>query len=214
MNQKSTKKPKLRGYFHQEAFFVSLGASIVMLSLSSNVAEFVSKFVFSFGLLFLFGVSAVYHRPHWEPERRAFLRKFDHCAIFILIACTFTPYCVLALPSEVGIELLILIWSAAALGIGQTFFWSRAPKWLKTIFFLITGWIAIFYLREFREALNFQEMALTLGGGLAYSIGAIFYAIRKPNFKANIFGYHELFHILTIVAASMHFVVVFRLGGE
>ena len=204
------KKPALRGYFHQQAFFVFLAACLVLL-IKSPDQKIVSSAIFSFGLLFLFGVSAIYHRPHWEPKPRALLKRFDHSAIFILIAGTFTPFCLLALPKAAGDYLLKTIWVLAFAGVLQSIFWVKAPKWLTALLYVGMGWLVSPYIPELNQSLGPGNVVLIFAGGVFYTIGALFYALKKPVLNPKIFGYHELFHVFTIVAAALHFAVIYQL---
>lgn len=204
-------KPLLRGYLHQEAFFITLGASILLIAKSSTSLSLISSIVFSIGLLLLFGISALYHRPYWKPKARVFLKRLDHSAIFILIASTFTPICLLALPPTSGNMLLIIVWIAAVLGILQSIFWVKAPKIVTALLYIIMGWQALPYLKELNQSLGTPQVSLLITGGIIYTIGAIFYAAKKPKLYPTVFGYHELFHFFTIVAAACHFAVIYHL---
>jgi len=207
----SSKKPKLRGWIHQEAFFLSLGACLVMLTQTKDGTAFVASLVYSFSLLFLFAISAIYHRPHWAPKPRALLKRFDHCAIFILIAGTFTPVCLLGLSKESGEHLLLVVWSAALIGVAQSIFWVKAPKWFNGVLYVFVGWLLLPYSSEVQQSLGLNNVLLLVAGGVAYTVGAVFYVLKKPNFRAGVFGYHELFHVLTVIGAGLHFIVVYRL---
>lgn len=204
-------KPLLRGYLHQEAFFITLGASILLIAKSSTSLSLISSIVFSIGLLLLFGISALYHRPYWKPKARVFLKRLDHSAIFILIASTFTPICLLALPPTSGNRLLIIVWIAAVLGILQSIFWVKAPKIVTALLYIIMGWQALPYLKELNQSLGTPQVSLLITGGIIYTIGAIFYAAKKPKLYPTVFGYHELFHFFTIIAAACHFAVIYHL---
>lgn len=208
---KPLKKPLLRGYLHQETFFVSLGACSLLIAKSSNSSSLISSVVYSCGLLLMLGISALYHRPHWEPVPRARMKRLDHSAIFLLIAGTFTPVCLLALPSRDGHQLLRVIWIAALTGILQSVFWVRAPKWFTALFYVGVGWLAFPYLPEMKDSLGFRNLSLIAGGGVIYTGGAIFYAMKKPKLFPAVFGYHELFHLFTVIAAGMHFIVIYQL---
>ncbi len=204
-------KPLLRGYLHQEAFFIALGACALLIAKSTSETALVASIIYSAALLLLFGISAIYHRPHWEPKPRAFMKRLDHSAIFVQIAGTFTPICLLALPEEQGHQLLMLIWIVALIGILQAVFWTQAPKWFTAVFYVIMGWQALPYLNLMRTALGFNYLVLLAAGGVVYTVGAVFYAMKKPNFAPGFFGYHELFHLFTIVGAAFHFIVVYQL---
>lgn len=207
----SSKKPMLRGYFHQECFFIALGACLMLIAKSTYTTTLVASVVYAVGLLTMFGVSAVYHRFHWQPKQRATLRRLDHSSIFILIASTFTPLCLLALSSEDGRKLLIGVWILGLIGIFQSIFWVHAPKWLTAVFYIGMGWYMFPYFTELNASLGTKNFWLVLTGGFAYTAGAIVYAVKKPNFKPEVFGYHEVFHVLTIVGAVLHFLVIYSL---
>ncbi len=204
-------KPILRGHLHQAAFFVSLGACILLIAKSQTTLTFACSVVFSFGLLTLFGISALYHRPNWEPKGRAVMKRLDHSAIFLLIAGTFTPVCLLALPPVDGSKLLLIVWIAAIVGIGQAIFWTTAPKWFTASFYIAIGWLIAPFWNELKSSLGSMNLSLLAIGGLAYTLGAIFYATKRPKLMPEIFGYHELFHALTIIGAALHFAVVYTL---
>ena len=207
-----TTKPLLRGYIHQEAFFIALGASALLIARASvDASALIASLVYSSGLLLLFGFSAIYHRIHWEPRMRSFLKRIDHSAIFLLIAGTTTPIAMLALPGSVGEKLLWTIWGAAIVGILQSIFWVKAPKWVTAVLCIGVGWLSFPYVGDLAAVLSVTDLALLIAGGVAYSVGAIFYALKKPNFFPGVFGYHELFHLCTILAAGMHFVVIYGL---
>lgn len=139
------------------------------------------------------------------------MKRLDHSAIFLLIAGTFTPVCLLALPVEKGPSLLVVVWCAAIIGIAQSVFWTTAPKWLTALLYIGIGWMIAPYLRELQHSLGFQNLAFLAVGGMAYTIGAVLYATKWPKLSPRVFGYHELFHALTIVGAIFHFIVVYSL---
>jgi hemolysin III len=204
-------KPRLRGYIHQEAFFLALGACALLILKSTNRTTLVASVTYSFGLLLLFGTSAIYHRPFWQPRPRALLKRFDHSAIFLLIAGTFTPLCLLALSDSDGRRLLWVIWLTALVGIFQSIFWSKAPKWFTAIFYVAAGWLAAPYVGELKVSLGLVNLWLIVSGGVVYTVGAVFYAMKRPKLSPHTFGYHELFHLLTVIAATLHFAVVYQL---
>ena len=206
-----TQKPLLRGHFHQAAFFTALGAGVLLIAKATTPPALVASTVYILGLLLLFGVSALYHRPHWDARRRAFMKRLDHSAIFVFIAGTTTPLALLALDPVQGRTLLIIIWAVAVLGIFQSIFWMKAPKWITAIFYVSMGWISFPYARELKEVLGTTDISLIATGGILYTIGAVGYALRRPIFNPKIYGYHEMFHALTIVAAICHFIVIYHL---
>lgn len=210
-SNKPATKPILRGYFHQEAFFVALGGCSLLIAKGSTGTAALASSIYSLSLLLLFGISAIYHRPTWQPAQRAILKRLDHSAIFVLIAGTFTPLALLALSENSGFQLLVLIWSVAALGIAQSIFWVKAPKYLTALFYVGMGWLAFPYLGEIKNVLGSGDQLLIIAGGILYTVGALFYAAKKPRLLPEIFGYHELFHVLTILAAILHFLVIYKL---
>lgn len=201
-------KPLLRGHFHQAAFFVSLGACGMLIASAMNNQALLASIIYSLSLIMLFGVSALYHRPQWNPQQRTWMRRLDHAAIFILIAGTGTPICLLAIPAESGFKLLAAFWLAAAFGFLQSLFWIKAPKWLSAILYIAMGWIALPYIPEIRASLGSLNAIYLISGGALYTIGAIIYASKRPNPSPKYFGYHEIFHLLVIFGAFFHFLVV------
>lgn len=204
-----TTKPLLRGHFHQEAFFFAFGACLMLISKAQGALSTVSMTVYSFSLIFLLGTSALYHRINWQPKSRLIMKRLDHSAIYILIAGTFTPVCLLALEVDSGYKLLWTIWSVAFLGVVQSLFFVNAPKWLSAILYVIAGYLILPYLSELVHKIN---VGLLIGGGVAYTIGAITYALKRPNFRPMIFGYHEVFHLLVILGAVLHFILIYQLA--
>jgi hemolysin III len=209
--QTTSAKPLLRGYFHQEAFFVALGASVLLIAKSSTPLSLLASTIYAFGLLVLFGISALYHRRQWGHRGRTIMKRLDHSAIFVLIAGTFTPICLLALPALDGRLLLAVAWSAALCGILQSILWVGAPKWFTALLCVGVGWLVIPYLGQLSESLGAQNLFMLATGGVFYTLGAVFYAIKWPRLASAVFGYHELFHLLTIFGAALHFFVVYQL---
>lgn len=158
-------------------------------------------------LFTLFLVSAVFHRPTWSPRARLLVGRFDNSAIFLLIAGTYTPVCLL-LGSGVGRDLLVIGWTGAALGIVLTVAWPRAPKRLMAGIYVLLGWVFVPAAAGLRAAMGLQGLLLLGAGGLAYTAGAIVYALRRPDPFPRVFGYHEIFHLLVIAGAACHYVVV------
>lgn len=201
-------KPLLRGHFHQAAFFVALGACAMLVSQSRDSRNLMAALIYSFSLCGLFGISALYHRPTWKPVPRMWMRRLDHAAIYILIAGTSTPICLLALSPEIGTRLLQLVWGAATFGMFQSLFWVQAPKWVSSILYVVVGGIIFPYLAELKAVLSNNDIRLIYAGGVVYVAGAIVYALKRPNPKPQVFGYHEIFHLLVIAGAAFHFQVI------
>jgi hemolysin III len=205
-------KPLLRGVSHQIACVVALlvGGWLVVWAPTSRGST--AAAIYGASLTTLFGVSALYHRPTWPPAQRAWLRRVDHSAIFILIAGTYTPFCLLLPPEQR--RLLWVVWSGAALGVVQSIAWVRAPKVLVAVLYLLLGWCVVPFFHSMREVMTRPEITLMAVGGAAYSAGAVVYALRRPNPWPTVFGYHEIFHALTIVAAACHFRAVIGVVGR
>ena len=206
-DQKSL-KPLLRGHFHQAAFFFALGACAMLVARVHEQKSLIAALIYSLSLILLFGISSLYHRPNWQPNQRMWMRRLDHAAIYILIAGTSTPICLLALSPEQGFKLLKLVWGAAIFGIFQSLFWVNGPKWVSSILYVIAGLLVIPFMSELKMVLSSIQIQLILSGGAFYIIGAVIYAIKRPNPYPKYFGYHEIFHLLVIAAAILHFLAV------
>ena len=207
------KKPLLRGYFHEWMFFISIGACIPLISKSTNPNELIATIVYSMGIFMMFGFSALYHRINWRPKVLKVMRRLDHSSIFIMIAGSFTPICLLVLPDKLGVQLLLIIWIIAGIGIIQTVLFTNTPRMVRAGIYLIAGYMAIPYLSVLSSVMGFTNYALTVAGGTIYSVGAIGYGLKFPDFSPKYFGYHEFFHILVSVAAILHFIVIYSIVG-
>lgn len=205
------RKPRMRGVLHQWAAVAAFGAGLVLTVMAPPGRATVGAAVFSCALTLLFAVSATYHRPTWGFRWRRWLRRADHAAIYVLIAGTYTPVCLLRLPDESGSLLLKLAWGGALLGFIQALFWPDVSKWLGALLGLLMGWCAVLFARPLIASLTTLELVLLAAGGLAYTAGAVSYAMRWPNPRPATFGYHEIFHAFTIVAAVLHFAAVVSL---
>ncbi|KAK9822200.1 hypothetical protein WJX81_003055 [Elliptochloris bilobata] len=207
-----TLKPLLRGVLHEHSAVAALAAG-TMLVLSAKTPEAKAACgVYVASLTALFTASALYHRRTWSPRARLLLKRVDHAAIFVLIAGTYTPLCLVGLESPVRERLLATIWGGAALGLLQTFFWVHAPKALKTGIYIGLGWAVLPYAGSVHAALGPAGAALLVLGGLAYSIGGVIYAMRWPDPVPKWFGYHEIFHACTVLASGLHFAAVYMLA--
>jgi hemolysin III len=207
------KKPLLRGYFHEWMFFISIGACIPLISKSTNPNELIATIIYSIGIFMMFGFSALYHRINWRPKVLKVMRRLDHSSIFIMIAGSFTPICLLVLPDKLGLQLLLIIWIIAGIGIIQTVLFTNTPRMVRAGIYLIAGYMAIPYLSVLSSVMGFTNYALTVAGGTIYSVGAIGYGLKFPDFSPKYFGYHEFFHILVSVAAILHFIVIYSIVG-
>jgi hemolysin III len=205
-------KPLLRGVFHEVAAAFALAGGVALTMVASGTRATVAAAVYGVSLTALFGISALYHRPKWGPRVYGVMRRLDHAAIFILIAGTYTPICLLV-PSRSGLALLAAVWIGAAAGIVFAVLWPRAPKWLNALLYVALGWAIVPVLPELARALGPAGLALLTGGGIVYSVGALIYALRRPDPFPTVFGYHEIFHLLVIVAAGFHYAAVATVVG-
>lgn len=202
-------KPLLRGWFHAGAGFAAILITGILCWLSRDDGpRLLSMLIFGLSMVEMYTVSAVYHIITWSPQRRRIWRTVDHANIFVLIAGTYTPLCFNVLEGWVRITLLITIWLLAALGIGFAIFSLKyaAPRWLNASLYVLMGWVVILALPAFLAVLPWTAIATLLLGGILYTIGAIFYAWKRPNPWPRVFGYHEIFHLL-VIAGSSAFVV-------
>lgn len=208
-NENYLLKPLLRGHFHQAAFFFGLGACTVMIGTAPSALSRLSAIIYTLCLLILFGTSSAYHRIAWPENLKKWVRKADHSAIFIFIAGTVTPICVLGLSASSGRRLLLLTWIFAAFGIIKEFLWKNAPRWSSGVFYVLMGWLSAPFISEFYSALGPANTWLLIAGGIVYTLGAVVYVIKKPDPYPRIFGFHEIFHLLVVIAGILHFLVVY-----
>lgn len=202
----SPEKPLLRGVSHEIAAGVALAAWVALALVAEPGRARLAANVYGASLFTLFLVSATYHRPAWRPRARLVMRRLDHSAIFLLIAGTYTPFC-LILPPATGERILAIVWVGAAAGVLQSILWVHAPKPLVVAIYVLLGWVIVPVLPSLRETLGGGAVALLAGGGAAYTVGAVVYATRRPDPFPRVFGYHEVFHALVIAAAACHFAV-------
>jgi hemolysin III len=196
-------KPTWRGWIHAGTFPLTIIGGIVLIALAEGPWAKWASAVFTLTSMLLFGLSALYHRFDWKPRTKVLLKRIDHANIFLLIAGTYTPMAILALPPEKGWLLLGIVWGGALVGIGFRVFWIHAPRWLYVLLYLLLGWAAVMYLGDLLEA-SVAMMVLVIVGGVLYTIGAIVYALKKPNPWPGHFGFHEIFHVCTVLAFICH----------
>ncbi|MEI3847284.1 MULTISPECIES: hemolysin III family protein [unclassified Microbacterium] len=196
-------RPTWRGWVHAGTFPVAIVAGIVLITVAQGAPAKWASAVFMATSLLLFGNSALYHRFDWKPRTKAILKRIDHANILLLIAGTYTPIATLALPPEKGVLLLTLVWAGALLGILFRVFWLHAPRWLYVALYLVLGWAAVMYLVDLFEA-NAAMMILVAVGGVLYTVGAVVYAMKRPNPWPGHFGFHEIFHVCTVLAFLCH----------
>ena len=201
-------KPHLRGWIHAGVTPFVVVASILLVVLSPTAQARWSTAVFGFTAILLFGTSAVYHRGHWSPRTSAVLRRLDHTNIFLILAGTYTPLSVLLLPADTARTLLLVVWTGALLGTLARVFWLGAPRWVYVPVYVALGWVAVWFFPEFYRSGGWAIVLLIAGGGLAYTVGAVVYGLKKPNPSPRWFGFHEIFHALTVVGYGCHYIAV------
>jgi hemolysin III len=194
-------KPRLRGVFHELGFYVALGlGSALVVTADAGRPRFAAA-EFSACVILCFGASALYHRPTWTPQVRAWLARLDHAGVYLLIAGSYTPFGLLVMSKGWAVPVLTIVWAGALAAIMLKFFWVRSPKWLSAAIGLALGWVAV---AAFSQLLRLPVAGLLLvtAGGLFYTAGAIVYVRRRPDPVPNVLGYHELFHVATLVGTG------------
>lgn len=205
-NTPTAVKPLLRGVSHEIAAGIAFAAWILLVAAAPSARARVAAAAYGASLFTLFTVSALYHRPTWSPRARLAMRRLDHSAIFVLIAGTYTPFCLLLGGSRGG-AMLAIAWGGALLGMTRAVLWPRAPKVLVAAISVALGWLVLPILPALRGILGSGAVGLLAAGGIVYSLGAVVYATRRPDPFPRVFGYHEVFHAMVIAAAGLHFAV-------
>ena len=200
-------KPRLRGWIHAGMFPVATVASVILVVLAPTVPLTLACAVFGAAAMLLFGISAVYHRGTWSPRVAGVLRRLDHTNIFLVIAGTYTPLAVALLPADTARTLLVVVWSGAVVGMLARIFWLGAPRWVYVPVYIALGWVAVWFLPTFGRAENGGAAVVWLVsiGGFAYTLGALVYGLKRPNPSPRWFGFHEVFHLLTVVGWGCHY---------
>jgi len=205
-------KPRLRGRLHQYAFFVALVCGIVLCSIALSrpgIEPFLGTLIYSITVCGLFGISALYHRRVWSERGYQIMRRADHSMIFIFIAGTYTPFCLQLLSSTKATVMLSLIWGGALGGVALKTIWPHLPRWVGAPLYLALGWGALAIMPDVLHRGGVACLVLLVVGGVIYSAGAVFYAMRRPNPWPNVFGHHEFFHACTLVAAICHHIAIY-----
>jgi hemolysin III len=201
-------KPRLRGWLHLAAFPAAVIGGLVLVLFAPSDRARLALTVYAVTSSLLFGISALYHRGRWSPRVHAVLARLDHANIFLIIAGTYTPFAVLVLPDGPGDVVLAVVWAGALLGVAFRVLWLDAPRWLYVPAYLALGWTAVFVLPEMVRRGGVVVTLLLLAGGALYSMGGLVYAVRRPDPSPRWFGFHEVFHALTIVAFTTQYVAV------
>ncbi|HVM68300.1 MAG TPA: hemolysin III family protein [Gaiellaceae bacterium] len=201
-------RPRLRGVFHQYAFVAALVAGTLLVVAADDARERVAMAIYAAALATMLGISAVYHRVVWRsPETRQRMRRLDHSAIPLLIAGTYTPFALLAFDDALSDALLVVVWAGAGASLFLNLLWVDAPKWVTAVVFVALGWVGVAAVPQLL-AFGLAPTLLVFLGGALYTVGAVIYALRRPNPVPLVFGYHEIFHLLVLAAAAAHFVAI------
>jgi hemolysin III len=200
-------KPKLRGVFHELGFYAAAAVGVVVVVTAEPGRARLAGIIFASCVAFCFGVSAVYHRPTWRPRPRAWLARLDHAGVYLLIAGSYAPFALIVMSKGWAIPVLAVVWGGALLAIALKLFWFQAPKWLSAGIGLTLGWAGAV---AFPQLLTLSAMAIALVAvsGLLFTAGAVVYARRRPDPLPQVFGYHEVFHVLTVAAVACEYVVI------
>jgi len=201
-------KPRLRGVFHEYAFFVSLGCGVGLILAASGGRARVAATIYAVAVSALFGTSALYHRVTWRPSARRWMKRLDHSMIFVMIAGTYTPVALIALHGTLANTILIVMWAGALGGVVFKLVWIDAPKWLFASVYVLLGLVTGAIFGELPAAIGWLGVAGLAVGGLLYIVGAVIYASGRPDPAPKVFGYHEIFHALVIVAAGLQYAVI------
>ncbi len=198
-------RPSWRGRIHTWAFIAAIPAAAALILISSNAIERVGAVVYGISLAAVFGVSAAYHRLAVSERAQHIMRRADHATVFVKIAGTYTPVCLVALPRSWGLPLLVAAWSIALLGVGVKVLAPRRFLPWASALYLAVGWVALAGLPALVRYLSTPALILLLAGGSTYSVGAVLFWLQRPDPKPSVFGYHEVWHVVTVVAAAAHF---------
>ncbi|WP_092529165.1 PAQR family membrane homeostasis protein TrhA [Amycolatopsis arida] len=204
-------RPRLRGHIHYWSFFGAVAAAATLVALASATVSGTAALatsIYGLTVLGVFGVSALYHRRIWSRKAYQWMKRADHSMIFLFIAGTYTPFTLLAMSRPTGYVVLGVVWGGALAGVALKLLWPGAPRWLGVPIYIALGWVAIFVLPELARHAGVAALVLLLVGGAFYTLGAILYATRWPNFWPETFGYHEFFHACTVLAAASHYIAI------
>ncbi len=200
--------PRLRGLLHAHATWIAAVAAIVLIMLAPTAAARWAAVIYGVAMIALFGCSALYHRWHGDPRWKPWLRRLDHSTIYVFIAASYTPIGLLVLDGTVQTVVLASVWAGAALGVIMSLAWISAPRWLQALTYLALGWVAVVAIPQLADKAGVAPFVLIAVGGGLYTLGAVVYALQRPNLWPRTFGFHEVFHSLVIAAALVHFIAM------
>jgi hemolysin III len=198
---------------HLVGAFLSVVGLIFLIKFSLDASNWYNAIILSvFGIssILLYSASSTYHKSRSSLKVIKILRRVDHSMIYVLIAGTYTPICLIALKGNIGTILFIVIWLLAFIGILLKIIWFDAPRWLYTLFYILMGWISVFAIVPIIKAISLGGFMWLLGGGLFYTVGGIIYATKRPKINLKFFGFHEIFHIFIMLGSLCHFILMFK----
>ena len=204
-------KPRLRGWLHAYAAAISIASGVALIAVAAALRggpAAASTSIYAATVTLLFGTSAIYHRLNWSPRAHAVMRRLDHSMIFVFIAGTYTPIAALTLPNSSALAVLVVVWTGALFGVGLQTAWPTAPRWLSVPCYIALGWVAVFILPDLLHNGGVAAFTLIVAGGLIYTVGAVVYGVKRPNPYPGTFGFHEVFHACTLLAALCHYVAI------
>ncbi len=204
----TTPKPLLRGWMHLVCFFLAIPAGVAVVALASSTGARVGAGVYAVALVALFGVSGAYHRFRWSDARRRLMQKLDHGTIFVMIAGSYTPLCLIALHGWVRWTMLGVAWSGAAAGFVLSFTGGRMGRRVRGALYIILGWASVAAIPQLSSNLSIAELALIGAGGVLFTVGSVFLLTRWPDPFPRVFGYHEVWHVMVVVAVACHFAAI------
>ena len=204
----SLTKPRLRGVSHEVAFVAAVALGVVLIEHAHGLRPRVAAVAFAVSVAAMFGASALYHRVNWSPATRRWMRRLDHAMIYTLIAGTYTPFGLLVLHGSWRIVVLAVVWTGAATAVVLKLVWVDGPKWLAAVIGIGLGWVGVIVAPQLIHKIGASGFVLLLAGGVAYTVGAVVYALRRPDPLPAFFGYHEIFHALVIAAVALQYSVV------
>lgn len=204
-------KPRLRGWLHAAVTPLILVAGIALVALSPSPEAKVATGIYALTSVLLFGTSGFYHRARLSQRVDEVLRRLDHSNIYLIIAGTYTPFAVLAMDGTARLTILLVIWIGAICGVVFRSVWLGAPRWLYTSLYVGLGWVAVFFIPQFLSGVGLAAVILVAVGGLLYSAGGVVYGLKRPNPWPSWFGFHEVFHSLTVAAYVCHYIAVLLL---
>jgi hemolysin III len=204
-------KPRLRGWLHAYAAAISIGSGVVLVAVAAAMRgrpAGATTGIYAATVTLLFGTSALYHRIDWGPRAHGLMKRLDHSMIFIFIAGTYTPIAVLTLPKSSAVAVLMVVWTGAIFGVLLKSLWPSAPSWLSVPCYIALGWVAVFVMPQLLHNAGVAALVLIVIGGVVYTLGGIVYGVKRPNPLPEVFGFHEVFHFCTLVAALCHYVAI------